>query len=397
VKTISMPATLNLNLFGVACRFLLFGMLAGIPLADAQDFTAPLAEQLEALERRIESATEAERPLDVLAALDYYRVTTQPESRIPAAALLAEAQAAAATDDAPRALRALEAYLKRDVSDESRASALLLMPDYRSKATLAEAAAAEARRADDLRRERAVQQHKPPAVIVQLIDDMVAIPGGIFLMGSQSRLRADTDERPVHTVRIKPFRLGKYEVTYDQYDLFARMTKRQLPQDGGYGRGNFPVGNVSWEDATAFVEWLKGITGLNFRLPSEAEWEYVARAGTKSDYPWGDTFNRDYANGPDTGGRDEWVGPAPVGQFPANPFGVHDMIGNVWEWVQDCYRGDYVGSPADGSADDREDCRNRIFRGGSFYSFTQYMRTSYRAADGSTKGNITQGFRVAED
>ncbi len=372
----------------------LVGSLGYLASAGAQDFGAPLEQQLESLEYRIESATGAERPLDVLAALDYYRVTRLPEDALPQAALLAESRAAAATDDPRRALRALDAYLRKASPDDP---ARALRPEYEQQAAVAEAAATARQRDDDLRREQAIQEHKPPAVIVQLVDDMVRIPGGIFLMGSQSRLRADTDEKPVHTVRVKPFRLAKYEVTFEQYDLFARTTGRPLPQDGGYGRDQHPVGNVSWEDAKAFTEWLTKITGLNFRLASEAEWEYVARAGTKTDYPWGDTFDPDYANGPETGGRDQWVGPAPVGQFPANPFGVHDMIGNVWEWVQDCYRGDYVGAPFDGTADDREDCTNRIFRGGSFYSFTKYMRTSYRAADGSTRGNITQGFRVAED
>ncbi len=350
------------------------------------------------MQYRIDSATEAERPLDVLAALDYYRVTDLPENRIPVATLLAEARAAAATEDPRRALKALNAYLKRAAPDATeRAAATALLPEYELKAAAAETVAEAEKVADDLKREKAVQEHKPPAVIVQLIDDMVRIPGGIYLMGSQTRLRADTDEKPVHTVRIKPFRLAKYEVTYEQYDLFAKTTHRQMPQDGGYGRGNRPVGNVSWEDAKEFTYWLQRITGLNFRLPSEAEWEYVARAGTKTDYPWGDTFDPNFANGPETGGKDEWVGPAPVGQFPANPFGVYDMIGNVWEWTQDCYRGDYVGAPANGTAEDRDDCKNRVFRGGSFYSFIIYMRTSYRAADGSTRGNITQGFRIAED
>jgi len=368
------------------------------PPAWAQDFLAPLDDQLVSLRQRIESAQEASRPLDVLAALDYYRVADLPESRIPATDLLAEAHAAAATDDPRRALQALEAFLaKAAADDERRAAELALLPEYQQKAALAEAAAEADRKKDDQRRELALQQHKPPAVIAQLAADMVRIPGGNFLMGSQSRLRADTDEKPVHIVRIKPFRLSKYEVTYEQYDLFARTTRRPQPQDGGYGRGRNPVGNVSWEDAAAFVEWLRQVTGLSFRLPSEAEWEYVARSGSKDDFPWGDTFDPDRANGPDNSGKDQWSGPSPVGSFPANAFGVHDMIGNVWEWVQDCYRGDYVGAPFDGSADDREGCTNRVFRGGSFYSFTKYMRTSYRAADGSTKGNITIGFRLAED
>ncbi|MEQ1580817.1 MAG: formylglycine-generating enzyme family protein [Steroidobacteraceae bacterium] len=373
-------------------------LAVAVPGAQAQEFLAPLDEQLDAMRLRIESAEQAGRPLDVLAALDYYRVTTLPESRIPANDLLAEAHAAAETGDPRRALKALNGFLqKAPADDERRVAAQALLPDYQQKADVAEAAAEAERKKDDLRREQSVQQHKPPAVIMQLAEDMVRIPGGVFLMGSQSRLRADTDEKPIHTVRIKPFRLSRYEVTYEQYDLFARATRRPLPQDGGYGRGRNPVGNVSWEDAKAFIEWLRQTTGLAFRLPSESEWEYVARSGSKDDFPWGDTFDPDLANGPDVSGKDQWSGPSPVGSFRANAFGVHDMIGNVWEWVQDCYRGDYVGAPFDGSADDREGCTNRIFRGGSFYSFTKYMRTSYRAADGSTKGNITIGFRLAED
>jgi formylglycine-generating enzyme required for sulfatase activity len=381
---------------GVATLLTLAG--AAIPAAQAQDFLAPLDEQLDALRLRIESAEQAGRPLDVLAALDYYRVTALPESRIPATDLLAEAHAAAETGDPRRALRALNTFLQKvPTNDDRRVAAQAALPDYQLKADLAEAAAEAERTQDDQRREQAVQQHKPPAVIMQLVEDMVRIPGGVFLMGSQSRLRADTDEKPIHTVRIKPFRLARYEVTYEQYDLFARATRRPLPQDGGYGRGKNPVGNVSWEDAKAFVDWLRQTTGLAIRLPSESEWEYVARSGSKDDFPWGDTFDPDRANGPDTSGKDQWSGPSPVGSFRANAFGVYDMIGNVWEWVQDCYRGDYVGAPFDGSADDREGCTNRIFRGGSFYSFTKYMRVSYRAADGSTKGNITIGFRLAED
>lgn len=264
--------------------FAVFAYVMVNPLG-AQDFFAPLTQQLEAMQRRIESATEAERPLDVLAALDYYRVTSFPESAIPSSALLAEAKAAATTDDPRRALKALNAYLKKAPADDP---ARAFETEYTVKADAAEAATAAKIREDDLRREKVVQEHKPPAVVVQLIDDMVRIPGGIFLMGSQSRIRADTDEKPVHAVRIKPFRLAKYEVTFEQYDLFARMTGRPLPQDGGYGRDRHPVGNVSWEDAKEFTYWLQRITGLNFRLSSEAEWEYVARAGTKTDFPWRD-------------------------------------------------------------------------------------------------------------
>lgn len=367
-------------------------------LRQLENFTLPAADQVRLLEERVAAATDASRPYDVLAALDYYRVTDAPESRIPAAALLAEVRAAAETHNTVRALAALKAYLDKAAPDDpERSAAAALLPEYAAKASAAEAAANLERETLEARRQQRLMAANLPAPIRKLVDDMVLIPGGVFLMGSQSKVRADTDEKPVHIVRVPAFRLEKFEVTYEQYDVFARMTRRSYPQDGGYGRDQFPVGNVSWEDAQAFVSWLATLTGLKFRLPSESEWEYVASARAKTDYPWGDTFQPDYANGPETGGRDTYYGPAPVGQFPANPFGVHDMIGNVWEWVQDCYRGDYVGAPADGSADDRPDCTNRIFRGGSYYSFTKYMRTSYRGAEGGTAGNITRGFRVAED
>jgi formylglycine-generating enzyme required for sulfatase activity len=171
--------------------------------------------------------------------------------------------------------------------------------------------------------------------------EMVVIPAGEFEMGD---LKGDGDqnEQPVHTVRIiKPFAIGRHVVTFEEFDRFAKPTGRKLPADSGWGRGRQPVINVSWDDAAAHAEWLSQQTAKRYRLPSEAEWEYAARGGTKTAYWWGNQMRNDMAK---SGG-----GTSPVGSFPPNPFGLYDTAGNVWEWVQDCWHKSYNGAPTDGS------------------------------------------------
>ncbi len=189
------------------------------------------------------------------------------------------------------------------------------------------------------------------------------------------------DERPVHTVRFaQAFEMGKYEVTFEEYDLFAAATGRDKPSDQGWGRGDRPVIYVSWEDATAYAQWLSKRTGFNYRLPSEAEWEYAARATTKTVRYWPENGEGEkdaactYANVFDAKNEsrlksiftiswgsfnceDEFAFTAPVGKFTANAWGLHDMLGNVWEWNQDCYTDSYKGAPVDGTP--MEICRRR--------------------------------------
>jgi formylglycine-generating enzyme required for sulfatase activity len=250
---------------------------------------------------------------------------------------------------------------------------------------------------------------------------MMTIPAGEFEMGDLSGA-GQIDERPVHTVRFaKAFELGKYEVTFDEYDLFAAATGRDKPADQGWGRGKRPVINVSWKDATAYAQWLSKRTGLNYRLPSEAEWEYAARATTKTLRYWSESSEEGkdaactYGNVFDAKNEprlkltytlswepfncaDEFPFTAPVGQFVANDWGLHDMLGNVWEWNQDCYTDTYEGAPADGTpwetAEDT-DCSVGVLRGGSWINDPRGVRSAnrYWVAPDSRGSDI--GFRLA--
>ena len=167
--------------------------------------------------------------------------------------------------------------------------------------------------------------------------EMVVIPPGSFMMGSRLDEEGNhKSEFPQHEVAIEYcFAMGRYPVTFAEYGLFAKATGRDLPDDEKWGRDNRPVINVSWEDAIAYCEWLSEQTGRGYRLPSEAEWEYAARGGTATRYWWGDEVGKNRANLRDSGSQ--WSGEqtSPVGSFDANPFGLHDVHGNVWEWCQD--------------------------------------------------------------
>lgn len=170
------------------------------------------------------------------------------------------------------------------------------------------------------------------------------------------------------------------------------------PADGGWGRGGGPVINVSWDDAQAYASWLSRETGEDYRLLSEAEWEYVARAGTATRYWWGDAIGSNRANCNDCGSRWDGESTAPVGSFGANAFGLHDVHGNVWEWVDGCWRENYARHPRDGSAwlgDRGGDCSRRILRGGSWLDVPEYLRAANRYRVGSGLRSNVIGFRVA--
>jgi len=230
---------------------------------------------------------------------------------------------------------------------------------------------------------------------------MVVVPCGSFSMGSTE----GTDEQPVHTVSIAAsFALAKYEVSFAEYDAFAKATGRSEPSDFGWGRGKRPVINVSWDDATAYATWLSQQTGKTYRMPTEAEWEYAARAGSTTKYSLGEEASHDFANyGKDECcdglalGKDQWENTAPVGSFSANAFGLHDMHGNVFEWVQDCYHSSYEGAPVDGAAREQCDSSFRVLRGGSWISDPPRVRSAYRNGDAASSTSIIYGFRLAQD
>jgi formylglycine-generating enzyme required for sulfatase activity len=227
--------------------------------------------------------------------------------------------------------------------------------------------------------------------------EMVAIPAGSFLMGSPSSEQGrENDESPQHRVTIsQPFALGKYEVTFDEYDVFARATGKSLPDDKGWGRGRRPVINVSWEDAQAYAKWLSQQTGERYRLPSEAEWEYAARAGTPSAYWWDNSIGSNRANCYGCGSRWDSRQTAPAGSFSANGFGLFDVHGNVWEWTEDCWNGSYSGAPADGSAWTRGDCGRRVLRGGSWFDVPRSLRAALRFGYTPSVRDNVFGFRLA--
>ena len=227
---------------------------------------------------------------------------------------------------------------------------------------------------------------------------MVVVPSGSFRMGSPTRERGHSDERPLHRVHIDyRFAVGVYEVTFDEWFAcrYAGGCGSYVPDDWRWGRGNRPVINVSWEDAQSYVRWLSARTGKTYRLLSESEWEYVARAGTETAYSWGDSIGVNRANCDGCGSWWDDFLTAPVGSFAANGWGVYDMHGNVWEWVQDCYDS-YEGAPTDGSARESGDgdCR-RVLRGGSWYNEPSFLRSAFRMRDSTEARNNVLGFRVA--
>ena len=231
---------------------------------------------------------------------------------------------------------------------------------------------------------------------------MVVLPTGRFRMGSpSSETGRDSDEGPVRTVTISQrIAMGRYEVTFADYDRFADAdSRRSRPNDRGWGRGSRPVIRVSQEDAKAYATWLSAQTGKTYRLPSESEWEYAARAGTRTRYSWGNEIGVNRANCDGCGSEWDNTQTAPVGRFAANAFGLFDMHGNVYEWVEDCYVDSYAAAPIDGSAR-RSGCGSDVLavvRGGSWYTVPRFLRCALR--DWSTPSYRFDdfGFRLVQD
>ena len=227
--------------------------------------------------------------------------------------------------------------------------------------------------------------------------EMIVIPAGNFTMGSP-----DTEkdrgkvEGPQHGVTIaKPFAVSKFELTFAEWDAcVARGDCVAHGSDSGWGRGRQPAINVSWDDAQSYVAWLSRITGKQYRLLSEAEYEYAARAGTQTVYPWGDDIGKGNANCNGCGSQWDNKQTAPVGSFAANGFGLFDMVGNVWGWTEDCYHNSYNGAPVDGMAWTGDACSTRVVRGGSWLGIPQGLRSAVRNWDTAGSRGNNLGFRV---
>lgn len=253
--------------------------------------------------------------------------------------------------------------------------------------------------------------------IYYLQPEMANLPPGSFLMGATGttdlnsnpcaifRSNLLTQESPQHLVIIdRAFSISKYEVTFEEYDLFVRLSGSvDTPSDNGWGRGRHPVIWVSLKDANAYAKWLSDMTGKSYRLPTEAEWEYAARAGTPTNYWWGNEMEPNMANclgcGRNLDGQGGFERTVPVGSFPANPFGLHDMAGNILEWVQDCWHNDYVNAPTNGSAWGQaanSEC-DGVLRGGAWNKVDCQLFNSTRYLGSPDAKDDSIGVRVVRD
>ncbi|MDM8560053.1 SUMF1/EgtB/PvdO family nonheme iron enzyme [Candidatus Parabeggiatoa sp. HSG14] len=226
--------------------------------------------------------------------------------------------------------------------------------------------------------------------------EMVWIPAGTFRMGDIQG-EEEEDEQPVHDVSVSRFAMGRYEVTFAEYDKFAEATGREKPYDYGWGRGNHPVIHISWYDAMAYAEWLSEQTGYQYRLPTEAEWEYAARAGTNTNYWWGNEIGYNRANCNDDC-SDNFEGTAPIGWYTPNLFGLYDTVGNVWEWTCTLYKEQYqrIEKPCFIKNDATPDKRV-VIRGGSFYNRAKNARSASRDWYWSGKRYINIGMRLVKN
>jgi formylglycine-generating enzyme required for sulfatase activity len=234
---------------------------------------------------------------------------------------------------------------------------------------------------------------------------MAVIPAGEFTMGSPPTEPYRGAEAQHRVTIATPFAVSKFEITFDEWDACEREDGcgGNRPDDEGWGRGKRPVINISWDDAKAYVNWLSRKTGKPYRLLSESEWEYAARAGTTTPFSYGDTLSPGQANydgsvggaGPSDVNRKSTM---PVGSFPANGFGLHDMHGNVSEWVEDCWHDEYTArTPADGSAWLDGDCNGRVVRGGSWEDSQAEHRSAARTGGAKDDRFYTDGLRIARN
>ncbi len=240
----------------------------------------------------------------------------------------------------------------------------------------------------------------------KLLPEMVDIPAGQFEMGCVSKIDCRPREEPVHTVTIPAFQLASTEVTAE---LWAACVMAKgcdyIPENNGWVEPGMPVRYVSWHDAQVFLSWLNSETGFDYRLPTEAEWEYAARAGTTSPFHTGICISPEQANSEgnvfELGGCDHEghnrKRALPVASFEANAFGLHDMHGNVWEWVQDCWHPSYDGAPTDGRVwtGANSECERHVMRGGTWHGSVSYMRSAYRFRYPSEIRTGGLGFRLA--
>lgn len=229
---------------------------------------------------------------------------------------------------------------------------------------------------------------------------MVVIPAGSYVMGSddpgpRGKYRY---ELPAHKVTIPhPFAIGQYEVTFQEWEACHKDgVCSVLPDDHKWGKGRRPIMNISFAHTGEYLRWISKKTGKTYRLPSEAEWEYAARGGTTTQYSWGDAPGKTNANCRTCLPKIPHQ-TFPVGTYKPNPFGLYDVHGNVWEWMQDCWTPHYIGAPTDGSPRTSGDCKYRVTRSGSWYYVSSNVRSAYRAKFLAKAFSYGIGMRVVRE
>jgi formylglycine-generating enzyme required for sulfatase activity len=338
-------------------------------------------------------------------------------SAVPAGKTVDEAEAKRKADEAEAKHHADEADAKRRADEAAKAE-----QDRQRAAAEAKRWADEQAKAEADRRQAEEAARRDPALSVKpgsgqsfrdrladgqpcpMCPEMVVAPAGTFIMGSPpSEPDRGTNEDQVPVTIARPFAVGKFAVTFNQWDACVADggCKGYRPADGGWGRGNRPVINVNWSDANAYAEWLSRKTGKAYRLLSEAEREYMTRAGTTTPFWWGSSItpkqanydgNYTYAGGPKGEYRQRTV---PVDGFQPNLWGLFNVHGNVWEWTEDCRNDSNQGNPGNGSARTTGNCSEHVVRGGSWYNNPRNLRAAFRFGDASDDRDDNIGFRLA--
>ena len=252
-----------------------------------------------------------------------------------------------------------------------------------------------------VKRDSQASRPEPGTVFQDVLNDvgkgpsMIVVPSGSYLMGDETGKRQN--EVPKHRVFIeRPFAVSRYEITLREFDLFTSSTGRVKRTGQLSKKADSPVRGIAWIDAMAYSQWLSALTGYDYRLPTEAEWEYAARAGSTTNYPWGDNISPGMVACEACG--DKKPKSENVGQFPPNEFGLFDVSGSVWEWVADCWHPEYSGAPTDSGAwMSPGDCNLRMLRGGSVNSPADQLRTAFRTASNPIQRGEFTGFRVVRD
>ena len=361
-----------------------------------------------AAQARAQERQEAQAVANGAGAADVLRTPAlaQPKQRIPEKDALAPAPATDARDNSEadgRTKRLLAGTASEATPDAGTPEISLPAGDGGVRATRTDSASRESvvRHATPSMRQQVTRMQTATEFVDPLSSGgvgpaMVTIPPGAFRMGCVSGRECFNNELPLRDVAVnRPIALSKFEITYNDYDRFTQATHRPRAENpANWERGALPVVSVSWKDAADYTAWLAGETGRNYRLPTESEWEYAARAQTDTAYNWGNAPGDGLANCTGCSTGDTHWGTAPVGSFAANPWGLHDVHGNVWEWVADCGNSPQSAHRSMASQSTAADCRRRVRRGGSWVHSPPRMRSASRDVTTSQLRSLDTGFRV---